>query len=196
MQNQKPKRKSIRLRGFDYSEPREYFVTICSRNRKCIFGEIINQEMALNELGKIVEEEILNIPNRFKNVEIKIYTVMPNHIHLIVSILEREDPIVGATLAVARKNKAGATLAVARNNKAGASPAPTIGAVIGSFKSLCFKKYKEYVENNNRNIETKFWRRNYYEHIIRNEKSYDKIYAYIESNSQTWERDRNHPENA
>jgi len=184
MQNQKPKRKSIRLRGFDYSESREYFVTICSHNRECNFGEIINQEMALNELGKIVEEEILNIPNRFKNVEIKIYTVMPNHIHLIVSILASEDPIVGATLAVAR------------NIKAGASPAPTVGAIIGSFKSLCFKKYKEYVENNNCNIETKFWQRNYYEHIIRNEKSYDNIYAYIESNTQTWERDRNHPENA
>ncbi len=138
----------------------------------------------MNELGKIVEEEILNIPNRFKNVEIKIYTVMPNHIHLIVSILASEDPIVGATLAVAR------------NIKAGASPAPTVGAIIGSFKSLCFKKYKEYVENNNCNIETKFWQRNYYEHIIRNEKSYDNIYAYIESNTQTWERDRNHPENA
>ena len=121
MQNQKPKRKSIRLRGFDYSEPREYFVTICSHNRECNFGEIINQEMALNELGKIVEEEILNIPNRFKNVEIKIYTVMPNHIHLIVSILASEDPIIGASLAVAR------------NNKAGASPAPTVGAIIGSF---------------------------------------------------------------
>ena len=77
--------------------------------------------MALNELGKIVEEEILNIPNRFKNVEIKIYTVMPNHIHLIVSILASEDPIIGASLAVAR------------NNKAGASPAPTVGAIIGSF---------------------------------------------------------------
>ncbi len=152
--------------------------------------------MALNELGKIVEEEILNIPNGFKNVEIKIYSVMPNHIHLIVSILASEDPIVGASLAVARKNRAGASPAVARKNRAGASPAPTVGAIIGSFKSLCFKKYKKYVENNNFNIETKFWQRNYYEHIIRNEKSYDNIYAYIESNSQTWERDRNHPENA
>ncbi len=135
----------------------------------------------MNELGKIVEEEIVNIPNRFKNVEINIYSVMPNHIHLIVSILASEDPIVGATLAVAR------------NNKAGASPAPTIGAIIGSFKSLCFKRCKKYVENNNFNIKTKIWQRNYYEHIIRNEKSYDNIYAYIESNPQTWERDRNHP---
>jgi|GEM_PF-3357755 len=71
-----------------------------------------------------------------KNVEINIYSVMPNHIHLIVSILASEDPIVGATLAVAR------------NNRAGASPAPTIGAVIGSFESLCFRRYKKNVEIN------------------------------------------------
>ena len=71
-----------------------------------------------------------------------------NIIILILHILASEDPIVGATLAVARNNKAGASLAVARNNKAGASPAPTIGAIIGSLKSLCFKRYKKYVEIN------------------------------------------------
>jgi putative transposase len=180
MQNQN--RKSIRLKGYNYSDPSDYFVTICTQDRLNLFGEIIDGEMRLNEVGKIVKGEILSIPKRFINTNIDIYAIMPNHIHLLISILCEDDPV-------------GATLAVAQNNRAGASPAPTVGDIVGSFKSLCFKEYKDYVEKNYLNLETKFWQRNYHEHIIRNEKSYNEIYNYIESNPQTWDRDRNNPKN-
>ncbi len=185
MLENKNKRKSIRLKSYDYSEPSDYFVTICAEDRKCLFGEIVDGEMVLNSLGEIVKEEILNILRRFINVEIDIFCIMPNHIHIILSILCGEDcPIVGATLAVARNQ-----------DRAGASPAPTVGDIIGSFKSICFKRYKNYILKNGLNVKTKFWQRNYYEHVIRNEKSYDEIYTYIESNASLWEKDRNNPKN-
>jgi hypothetical protein len=95
----------------------------------------------------------------------------------------------------------GATLAVARNdnltgaNRAGASPAPTIGNIVGAFKSLCFNKYKKHVEKNSLNAKKSFFQRNYYEHIIRDEESYGMIYSYIESNPQTWNSDMDNPAN-
>ncbi|HRY60193.1 MAG TPA: transposase [Patescibacteria group bacterium] len=181
-QKNKKSRKQIRLNDYDYSEPGDYFVTICTQDRGCLFGKIVDGEMVLNDLGEIVENEISNIPKRFKNSEIDIHSVMPNHLHLIISIL-CDDDIVGATLAVAY------------NNRAGASPAPTIGDIVGSFKSLCFKEYKKYVEKNDLNLQTKFWQRNYYEEIIKNERHYNEVYNYILSNPSKWEEDRNNPNN-
>ncbi|HOC93653.1 MAG TPA: transposase [bacterium] len=172
MQTQKPKRKPIRLREFDYSSPSDYFITICSHGRECIFGEIIYGEMVLNDLGKIVEEEILNTQKIRNNISIDIYSIMPNHIHLIMSILcddRRGDPV--------DRPDSRATQRVAPTLKS-----DTIGSIIGQIKSISSKR-----------TGINLFQRNYHEHIIRNDKSYDEIYTYIESNPQTWDRDRNHP---
>jgi len=196
-------RKSIRIKSWDYSNPSDYFVTICTKDRENLFGEIVDEEMVLNEIGKIAEQCWLEIPKHFSNTELDIFQIMPNHAHFVLRILcggnigpecrglinqtpteERDDgPIVGATLAVAQ------------NNRAGASPAPTLGNIVGAFKSLCFKKYKKYVEQNNLNFQTKFWQRNYYEEIIKNEKHYGEVYNYILSNPSKWDEDRNNPKN-
>lgn len=174
------------MKSWDYSNPSDYFITICTHDRECLFGEIIDGEMRLNKLGIIIQNETSNISKRFNNIGIDIYSIMPNHMHLLISILCDENSF---------ESNVGATLAVAQNNRAGASPAPTIGDIIGSFKSLCFKKYKGYIEKNNLSLRTKFWQRNYYEEIIRNERHYDEVYCYIESNASTWDRDRNNPKN-
>ena len=113
--------------------------------------------------------------------------------------------LVWATLAVAQDTEAGTRV------RTGASPDPTLGWVIpepekvndspalgdvvGSFKSLVFKVYLNWVKSHDPARKAKFWQYNYYEHIIRNEKSYDEIYTYIISNPQTWDRDRNNPKN-
>ena len=68
MQNENKNRKSIRIKEYGYSEPGDYFITICIQNRENLFGEIVDDKMVLNEAGRIVKEEILNIPKRFKNV--------------------------------------------------------------------------------------------------------------------------------
>ena len=113
MNNYNPKihhRRSIRLKGYDYSQEGLYFITICVKNHKCFFGEIVgapfvdaqndiasqtpDTQMVLNDAGEMVETEWLKLPHRFKNIELHEYTVMPNHFHAILEI-------VGATLVVA-----------------------------------------------------------------------------------------------
>ncbi|HBH82298.1 MAG TPA: hypothetical protein DDY34_00605, partial [Bacteroidales bacterium] len=91
-------RKSIRLKGYDYSRAGLYFITICVKDRECLFGEIVDGKMILNDAGKLVENEWLNIIVRFPNVQLHQHIVMPNHFHTIMEIT------VGATLVVAHDN--------------------------------------------------------------------------------------------
>jgi len=86
------RRKSIRLKGFDYSQAGEYFVTVCTRSRACTLGEIVDGSMRLSELGKIVEACLREIPEHFHNTRINVFQIMPNHVHAIVEIHERETP--------------------------------------------------------------------------------------------------------
>ena len=83
-------RKSIRLQGYDYSQAGAYFVTVVTHQRECLFGKIENGEMVLNDLGKIVQWEWLDLPKRFRYVELGAYMVMPNHMHAI--LIFRETP--------------------------------------------------------------------------------------------------------
>ncbi|MEZ4920577.1 MAG: transposase [Saprospiraceae bacterium] len=92
-------RRSIRLKGYDYSQSGLYFITICVKNYACVFGRVKNGKMILNELGEIAHEEWLKLPNRFPKMELDAFQIMPNHMHAIISI-----PPVRATLAVAQNN--------------------------------------------------------------------------------------------
>jgi REP element-mobilizing transposase RayT len=87
-------RRSIRLKGYDYAQAGLYFITICCQNRACLFGDVVNGKMKLNDAGIMVENEWLKLPNRFQNIQLHEYVVMPNHFHAILEI-------VGATLVVA-----------------------------------------------------------------------------------------------
>ncbi|HRY60267.1 MAG TPA: transposase [Patescibacteria group bacterium] len=173
MQNENKNRKSIRLKEYDYSEPGDYFVTICTQNRECLFGEIVDGKMILNEMGLIVNDCWNDLENHYPGIYLDIFTIMPNHIHFILTIL-CDDHIVGA----------------------GLKPAPTgkryqLFEIIRGFKTFSARKINKMKNTSGNPV----WQRNYYEHIVRNEQSYDEIYSYIESNSQTWDRDRNNPKN-
>ena len=201
-------RRSIRLKGYDYSQDGLYFVTICCQDRICRFGEIKNNEMILNEYGKIAFEEWMKLIEQFSNFELDVFQIMPNHIHGIIVLN------VGATLAVAPiandavaatiTNDAVAPIAenpdIKYDNNAGddtratARVARTTGSVsdiVGAYKSLvangCLKIYKSKNE-----IMGKLWQRNYYEHIIRNEKSFQRIAEYIINNPKMWNKDKFH----
>ena len=108
---------------------------------------------------------------------------MPNHIHGIL--------IVGADRSA---ENVGATLAVAQNNGAGARPAPTVGEIVGAFKSLCIHDWLTYMKEKKIDAVGKFWQRNYYEHVIRNEYELNKIREYIKNNPLKWSLDRENPE--
>ena len=185
-------RRSIRLEDFDYASENAYFVTICTHDMQCIFGDVIDGKMRLNEFGKMVEREWLETENRFPHVDLDEFVIMPNHVHGII--------IVGATLAVAR----------ASQTRAGASPAPThemmqtvckskrptLGQIVGAFKSLSARKWIKYIEQGNILDKCgKLWQRNFYDHIIRNENDLYHIRGYIFQNPLNWHLDENNPDN-
>jgi len=170
-------RRSIRLPEYDYSQDGGYFVTICTRNHKTYFEHY-------EELRKIVEREWLNIPKRFCTVQLDEFVVMPNHVHGIIII-------VGATLAVAQNERARASLAPTSTNR---HVSPTIGRIIGAFKSSSANAWLRYVERHRCDAPVRFWQRNYYEHVIRNEYDLNEIRKYIIENPLKWALDEENPE--
>ena len=161
-----PNRQSIRFKKYDYSKPGYYFVTICAQNREKRFGGIVDGYMQLNQLGNIVTEQWNDLPNRFPNVELDQFIVMPNHIHGIIQTT------VGATLAVARNDEdCDNFLENANNNRAPARGAPTIGDIIGAYKSLCVHHCLQWIKSNNPTFcMGTLWQRNYWEHICPGQK--------------------------
>ena len=201
-----PQRRSIRFKGYDYAQAGLYFVTICVQNRTCLLGDIRNGQLALNGAGQMVESEWLKLPERFKNVQLHEYIVMPNHFHAILEI-------VGATLVVARNDhdarnddgtrNDGRTQNDGGNRNDGGEPekgqpqgiAPTgdktLGDMVGAFQSMTTVEYIRGVKTRNwPPFDGKLWQRNYWEHIIRNEKSYQNISKYIINNPSKWQEDK------
>ena len=156
-------RRSIRLKGYDYSQAGLYFITIVCQDRECLFGGIADGKMTLNDPGEMVEHQWLALKSRFHNIVLHEYVVMPNHFHGILEI------VVGATLVVA----------------------PTIGDMMDAFKSITTVEYIRGVRNCGwQPFNGKLWQRNYWEHIIRNEQSYHRISAYIINNPAKWNGDK------
>jgi putative transposase len=188
-------RRSRRLKGYNYARAGLYFITIVCQNRIHRFGHIDNGEMILNDFGKVAHDEWVKLSDRFSSVELDAFQIMPDHMHGIINIVKATIPgdnPVGATLAVAQEDDdKGAGSYRARVNLAltGVNPAPTVSDIIGAYKSLvangCLKIYKSKNE-----LMGKFWQRDYYEHIIRNEKAYQNISLYIENNPQKWMIDK------
>ena len=187
-------RKSIRLKGYDYSNSGMYYNTICCRNKIYRFGNIVNGKMFLNEFGEIAYDEWLKLPKRFNNIELDIFQIMPNHMHSILIINDNiSENIAGVN--TAPKN------ALNFNYWVGVNPARTpaltdannksiyLGDIIGAYKSLVSNKCLEIFKIRNEMM-GKLWHRNYWEHIIRNEKSYNRIVEYIKNNPMNWSDDK------
>lgn len=161
--------------GYDYSQSGAYFVTICTKDRELYFEKY-------RGLQEIVKRQWEELPQRFSDLTLDEFVIMPNHIHGIL--------MVGAGQSA--KN-VGATLAVAQSNGAGARPAPTVGEIVGTFKSLCIHDWLIYIKEKNIDAVGKFWQRNYYEHVIRNEGELNEIREYIQNNRLKWDLDKENP---
>ena len=174
-------RKSIRLKGYDYSQAGGYFVTIVTQIRESFFGKICDGEMVLNNAGKMIKFEWEALQERFQNIETNVVQVMPNHLHGIL-LIHSPTP-VGAGLVPA--HAAGATTRVA----------PTIGEMVGAFKSITTHKYIQGVKELAwPGFTRKLWQRNYYEHIIRDNSDYERIAGYILDNPINWNQDSENPQ--
>ena len=191
---QKHHRRSIRLKGYDYSQEGAYYVTIVTWRRDSLFGEVVKKEMQLNKVGKIVEWEWLELPKRLPYVELGVQVVMPNHFHGILFIHEN----VGATRQGQTMSLLGAEhLRPITTDGIDGSPLPhgpkpaSLGAIIAQFKSRATKRIWKIPEFK----ETPIWQRNYYEHIIRDETDLQNKTDYIESNPLLWDEDDENPAN-
>lgn len=189
-----PNRQSIRLKGYDYSQPGMYFVTICAYKRQRLFGEVHNDEMVLNEYGEIVLFTWNDLINHNTNIELDTFQIMPNHIHGIIIINDAADNRAGLEPV---SNRAGLESV---SNRAGLEPAPTdcnpivragskparLSEIIRQLKIFSAKRI-----NHSRQslFPEPVWHRNYYEHIIRNTQSYNNIADYIRTNPQRWAGD-------
>ncbi|MEW6686632.1 MAG: transposase [Candidatus Edwardsbacteria bacterium] len=181
---EKHHRHSIRFKGYDYSQTGAYFVTICTQNRKCLFGAIVNGKIALNELGGVIEKIWKEIPLYYSGIDIDEFVVMPNHIHGIILIVGA-DPCVCPI----KSNDIGRTQGFAPTEKL------SLSNVVQRFKSLTTKKYIDGIKQNNwQTFNKRLWQRNYYEHIIRNEDELNRIRKYIQINLLKWQFDRENPD--
>ncbi|SNB74035.1 transposase [Thermoflexus hugenholtzii] len=176
---QRHHRRSIRLPGYDYTQPGAYFITIVTYNRMPLFGEIVDGEMRLNECGEIVRAEWLQtaIVRPYVVLHPDEFVVMPNHVHGIIWII---DTNVGATRRVAP---------TITTNPPRGPDAGSIGAIIGQFKSITAKRINSLRGTPGAPV----WQRNDYEHIIRTDKALARICAYIRSNPQRWPDDPENP---
>jgi putative transposase len=228
-------RRSIRLKGYDYSKEGLYFITICVQDRACLFVEIVgaslvdalntdNQPqngqpqgfaptnahnettaatMILNDSGLMIKTEWLALPKRFANIELHEFVVMPNHFHGILEIVVRatlvvaqNDNVIGRAQGHAPTNEK--TNETTQTKMDGISyPADeckinkTVGDMMDAFKSITTDEYIRGVKTLGwQRFNGKLWQRNYHEHIIRNEQSYQRISEYIIDNPAKWTDDK------
>ncbi|TSA32748.1 MAG: hypothetical protein D4R64_15445 [Porphyromonadaceae bacterium] len=210
-------RQSLRLPGRDYSTEGSYFITICTDEHVFHFGAVFNDQMVLNEIGLIVKAQWYKLSDRFSFIHLGPFCVMPNHIHGIINITSPYFSSstnsfngfipVGAGLAPAREGESMISSSLSNVYRAGASPAPTeesnqgkikkitLGNIVGVYKSLvmkeCLSEHKaKFMSGTKVPYFGKIWQRNYYEHIIRTQESFDTISAYILTNPQNWTKDK------
>jgi putative transposase len=178
-------RRSVRLRGYDYSQAGAYFMTICTQNRHCLFGGITEGAMVLNDAGRAVADCWLQIPDHFPNVELDEWVVMPNHLHGIVIIVGANDysPVQSNHDSLVQSNDYSPLPANASHP---IGTARTIGSMVGGFKIGVTQWYRQ------RSVASKIWQRNYWDHIIRNESELNRIRQYILDNPLQWEQDSLH----
>jgi len=202
---------SIRLPGYDYSRPGAYFITIVVHNRQCLFGEIVNGEMTLNEFGEIVKTEWQKTGALRPNIDVDAFVVMPNHLHGILIITDNDDLYHHHNRNRNRdRNRRDTLQRVSTESESesesesgmGMEPGMGMGTIeqfgkpthnsiptiVRLFKSTVTKQINQIHQT----LGIPVWQRNYYEHIIRNDDELNKIREYIINNPLTWKTDENH----
>ena len=184
---------SARLQTWDYGSNASYFITICTKNREHSFGEIVDNEMHLNEIGKLAEQYWLEIPVHFSFIELGNFVIMPNHVHGILII---DNPVVGTRQCLvsttasmttgtsmttdSTTNTNNKTIGQMRFQNQGKG---TISSIVGSYKSV--------VSKNAHSINAGFaWQSRFHDHIIRDAKSFERIQNYISNNPLNWKDDK------
>jgi putative transposase len=157
------------LRSYDYSQSGAYFITICTNNRECLFGKIVDGVVQLSEMGKIIADSWQWLEEQYDYVELDEWVVMPNHMHGIIVI--NDDTCESC--------RGGSRTALTKLRR------KPIGGLIGAYKTVSTKRINEFPQTPG----AKLWQRNYWEHVIRNEHDLAEVREYIRNNSIKWEFD-------
>lgn len=169
-------------------------MTIVTQGRECVFGEIVDGEMRPNEYGKIVQKWWNEIPIHFPTVELGMFVIMPNHVHgIIFMTTERRGEVISPPYNP--NNNIQDAYVDETFNLGGETPPlrkPTLGQIVAYFK---YQSTKEMNRIETDKAITKFWQRNYYEHIIRDEKDLQNKTDYINANPLLWDEDDDNPQN-
>ncbi|RME47185.1 MAG: transposase [Caldilineae bacterium] len=199
MAQNKPNRRSIRLKGYDYTQPGAYFITICTHDRAHLFGEVVDGEMRLNALGEIARQCWTAIPDHFPHAALDEFVIMPNHVHGIIWIVDvvganNHSPDHHSPASVGANNDSPNHHSPANVGAKNFSPlqstarprgtSKTIGSMVRGFKIGVTKWARQ-----NTDVYT-VWQRNYYEHIIRHDRALHAIRQYIADNPLRWHLDR------
>ena len=211
------RRRSVRLPGYDYAQAGAYFVTVCTQDRACLFGAIVDGEMRPNDAGAMVRTVWDGLPTHYPGVERDAFVVMPNHVHGIIALTGGEaegDNAVGArsprpsgrqTALPGYRGAADGSLRRAGRPRPYEVPssegveAPqemagrhlTLGQVVAVFKY----QSTTLINRERGTSGVRLWQRNYYEHVIRDDADLGRIREYVESNPARWELDQLHPDN-
>ena len=192
------RRRSVRLKGYDYGQAGAYFVTVCTHQRNCTLGRIVGSEVLLSKAGDIVNQVWLNLATQNNKLRLDAFVVMPNHVHGVVFIKD------GPWLPPKRRGEAFGNradlLSGARRPNASPLHQPTpshpigtkqgsLGAIIQNFKSVSARKVNQATGMSAGPL----WQRNYYEHIVRNDEDLYNIRQYIADNPAKWQEDTLNP---
>jgi putative transposase len=184
-------RRSIRMRGYGYAQEGVYFVTVCAQDRQCLFGEVVDGEIRLNDAGRMVQAVWKELSIHYPGVEGDGFVVMPNHIHGVIILVgagPRACPDEGPRVMV------GPRACPEKGQPQGVAPTLSLPDVVHRFKTLTTKRYADGVKQLGWiPFDRRLWQRNYYEHIIRDEESLSRIRQYILDNPARWEFDRENP---
>ena len=206
----KHQRRSIRLQGYDYAQAGAYFITICTQDRACLFGNVVDGYMQLNEAGRMIRSVWDEIAVFYPGVESDEFVVMPDHIHGIIVLVGAtprgrpgtEGP--APTLRPQGQAQGPAPTGPAptlrpqgqAQGPAPTGPAPTLSLpdVVHRFKTLTTKRYADGIKQSGWTpFHRRVWQRNYYEHVIRDGESLDRIRQYIINNPVRWAVHGEHP---
>jgi putative transposase len=195
---EKYRRRSIRLKGYDYSKPGYYFVTLCTKDRECILGEIASSKMILNEMGKMVDCIWRELPIYFLFISIGQYIIMPNHFHGIIKIDDQNKDLHNCRGLINQTPTGNQTQKINLPPTSDQipddwmmmkNPKITLGKIVRYFKA------KSAVEIRNKMGNSFCWQRNYHEHIINDENELTHIRKYIQDNPVNWINDEDNPIN-
>lgn len=181
------RRCSSRLRGYDYSKAGAYFITICSKGRECLFGDIVHGEMRVNDAGNMIHAAWNDLPARFNKMERDEFIVMPNHVHGIVVLICRGESCI-------RPSFSSSTKQGYHKDRPYGTLSDSIGRIAQALKSMTTHQYINGVRRSAwKPFSGKLWQRNYWDHVIRNESELDRIRAYIMNNPAQWASDQLNP---